>query len=488
MLKKSPQKNAGWKQGASFYEIYPRLYKSFEAISKDLPRIASLGFDAIYLMPIYPTGKKNKKGKLGSPYAVKDFLGINLEFVIGKKTVKNAEKQFTSLVKKAHKLGLKIILDLVLGHSAVDNILLDKNNPEEKGGYHPEWFFFDNNGNVLPPDAEWSDTADLKYGEGEDEKNKPKYEKAKTKNAMWGFMSSVPKYWLEKFDVDGFRCDFAHFVPLNFWKKTIRECRKIKPEIVFIAEAYERMPEHIKAGFDATYAFEIYNQLKTLYNEVRDDNPYFEIPHLKEKIEWENLNYPRNYQMLRYAENHDEMRATEMYGGPQNALTISLLAATLPGMFLIYNGQELGETVRPPLFKNDRGMAKIPKINFNKKSDLALRYAKILDLRNNYESFKKGKLFLLNSENNKFFAFLREYKDERILIVINFNYTNEAKEWGRIFLNENIKNKFPKNISYKLKDILDGEVYYTDGETLQKGLVVGLEKHQHHIFLIQKNT
>lgn len=432
-------------QGKNIYQIYPRCYGSFDAISKDLPRIKNLGIDIIYLMPIQKIGTKNKKGNLGSPYAIYDYFKLNPEFI-----TKDGESELKNLVQTAHSLELKVILGFVGGHMSADNVLLKT---------YPEWFFYDSNNSQLPPDPEWSDTADLKYGAGEDEKEKPKYENPSEQKAMWDYMTSVLTHYIKEYDFDGYRCDFAHFVPLDFWRQAIQETKKIKPNAIFIAEAYKNLEKHFKAGFDAVYAYETYNALK--------ENNLSELKNTATK-------YGENT-LLRYTENHDEARTPALF----ITLAPVFFQATLPGAFLLYNGQEFGEKVRPPLFEGDRGVDQIPKIDFTQKNNLTDFYTNLLRLRQNHSALSTGSLQFLKSDNLEIIAYLRETEDEKILIAINFS-SFEEKIWAQI----NFPLQKNKNISYKFYDLLTKKEYIYTSAELKNGLTIGLKKSSAHIFLV----
>ena len=483
-----------WFIKANVYEIYPRVHRhrnnvlsTLVDIKADLPRIKSLNVDAIWLMPIHPIGEANRKGDLGSPYAAKDYLGINpdlVESAPGEGDEELGKRQFKDLVDTAHEMGMKVLLGFAGNHCAPDNVLLDPNNPEEKGGYHPEWFFMDENGKPKPPNVDWSDTADLKYGAGIDEIGKPKYSDDKDRKAMWDFMISVLKYWVEEFDVDGFRCDFAHWVPLTFWSRAINEVKVIKPSVVFIGEVYERLREHLEVGFDAVYHFELYNQLKSLYHEVRNGDPYFEIPYIPAKIEYENSIYPDGYRLFRYTENHDEIRAAEMYGSAQAAKAPTLLAFTLPGVPFIYAGQESGETIRPPLFKGDRGTTDFSQINYDRDPDLTDWYRKVMKIRKENDALTLGDLEFMDSDNKRILAYSRVAGDSKVIIVINFDYTDGNRQWANLKIASNLGIEDNPERKYRLHDVLNDEIYVYRGAELHRALVVGLDQFKSHVFVV----
>src|SRR6056297_1179534 len=187
-----------WSKNATIYEVNIRQYTeegTFNAFKEHLPRLKELGVDILWLMPIHPIGEKNRKGPLGSYYSVKDYKGINPNF--------GDKEDFKELVSKIHENDMKIILDWVANHSAWDNKLIKK---------HPEWYTTDSSGNFQAPVDDWTDVADLNY-------NNQKLQK---------YMTGAMKYWVKKFDVDGYRCDVAGMVPISFWNNTHEELDKIK--------------------------------------------------------------------------------------------------------------------------------------------------------------------------------------------------------------------------------------------------------------------
>ena len=177
-----------WAKNATIYEVNIRQYTkegTFKAFEEEMPRLRKMGVDILWLMPIYPIGEKGRKGTRGSYYAVKDYRAVNKEF--------GSMDDLKHLVKTAHAQGFKIILDWVANHSAPDNDLVNK---------HPEWYTHDSLGHIIPPVPDWSDVSDFNYGQ----------------KGLREYQIESMKYWIKNADVDGFRCDVAMMVPLDFWK------------------------------------------------------------------------------------------------------------------------------------------------------------------------------------------------------------------------------------------------------------------------------
>ena len=195
-------------KSATIYEVNVRQFSkegTFEKVTNDLPRLKKMGVDIVWLMPIHPIGVKNRKGTLGSYYAVKDYKGVNPEF--------GDLSDFKALVKKAHKLKMKVIIDWVANHSSPDNVWLEQ-------GFK-EWYTLDSNGNVQPTiGTDWWDVADLNFDNSLMRRN----------------MILSMKYWITEADIDGFRCDVAGSVPLDFWVEARAELQEVKP-LIMLAEA-----------------------------------------------------------------------------------------------------------------------------------------------------------------------------------------------------------------------------------------------------------
>ncbi|MEO1361559.1 MAG: alpha-amylase family glycosyl hydrolase, partial [Pseudomonadota bacterium] len=212
-----------WAQDAVIYQINTRQFTpegTFNAAQAHLPRLKELGVDILWLMPIHPIGEVNRKGALGSPYSIKDFFGVNPEF--------GSEDDFRAFVAAAHDQGFKVILDWVANHTAWDNPLVAE---------HPEWYETDWKGDFHPtPWTDWADIIDLNYDNPE----------------LRAYKTRALKYWVEEFDIDGYRCDVAGFVPLDFWETARSELEEIKP--VFMLAEWQQRDLH-RTAFNASYGW-----------------------------------------------------------------------------------------------------------------------------------------------------------------------------------------------------------------------------------------
>lgn len=305
-----------WSKNSIIYEVNLRQYSeagTFAEFEKSLPELKKMGVDILWFMPIHPIGEKNRKGTMGSYYAVKDFKAVNPEH--------GTLEEFKALVKKIHSMDMKVIIDWVANHTAWDNIWTETN---------PEFYNKNAKGEFFPPVDGWQDVIDLNYD------NK----------ALWNEMINAMKFWVEDCGIDGYRCDVASMVPLEFWQKARRELDKIKP-VFMLAEAHE--PELHDNAFDMTYSW----QLKDLMNAVAKGEK--DAADMKKHFENEKTEYkPEAYRML-FTTNHDEnsWNGTVFERLGDGAEMFSVLCGTAEGMLLIYGGQEAGNDKRLEFFEKD---------------------------------------------------------------------------------------------------------------------------------------
>ena len=214
----STRKSPDWLKSSVVYEIFPRNFSQagdLNAITARLDELNQLGVDVLWLMPIHPTGEKMKKGTIGSPYAVRDFYAINPDY--------GTTNDFKRLVTEAHKRGMKVVMGIVAGQTAWDSVLMA----------HPDFYLKDTNGVITPPDPGWTDVAGLNYANPE----------------VRRYMIDVMKYWMNDYGVDGFRCDIAPTVPVDFWETAHAELEKINPQVIILADAGAK-PAMLNKAFD----------------------------------------------------------------------------------------------------------------------------------------------------------------------------------------------------------------------------------------------
>jgi glycosidase len=383
--KMEARENAPWVKNAVIYEVYLRSFSpegTFAGLQARLPELKDLGVTVIWLMPIHPVGKEKRKGSLGSPYSIKDYYGINPEF--------GTLQDFKKLVDAVHVAGMKIIIDLVANHTAWDNELLRK---------HPEWYTRDTKGNVIAPVADWSDVADLNYDNAD----------------LRRYMLDMMIYWVRDIGIDGYRCDVAEMVPLDFWETARTELDKIKP-VLMLAEG-EDPALHVRT-FDLTYSWNIYKSLVAISREGKPASL------IKDALQSEKLSFPQNSLRLRFTCNHDENAwrapAIELFGS-QGAKAVAVLAYCLPGVPLMYNGQEVGYATPLPLFE---------KVAINWQQDrYGMRnfYRDLLRLRRGTPALLEGRLEMLQTgATGSVVAFYRQKGKERVLVAVNLK-ANEQR-------------------------------------------------------------
>ena len=311
------------------YSIYVRNYSeagTFAAVQADLDRIKALGTDIIWLLPIHPTGEKHRKGTLGSPYAIRDYRAVNPEF--------GTLDDFRHLVDAIHDRGMKCIIDVVYNHTSPDSWLAE---------HHPEWFFHKPDGSLGNRFGDWWDVADLDYRHME----------------LWEYQIETLKYWARL--VDGFRCDVAPLVPLEFWKQAREEVAAVRPGCFWLCESVER-GFHVAAraqGFASLSDAELYQAFDAGYD--YDVYPYFRdylegkisLTQYADRLDAQEWLYPDNYVKLRFLENHDRARAAHILPDEKMRRNWTAFLFFQRGLTLVYNGQEADCTHVPSLFDKD---------------------------------------------------------------------------------------------------------------------------------------
>ena len=370
-----------WSKNANIYEVNMRQYTkegNIKAFEQHLPRLKEMGVKILWLMPIFPIGVEKRKGTLGSYYSIQDYKAVNPEF--------GTMEEFKALVAKAHDKGFKVILDWVANHTAWDHDWITE---------HPEWYVKDSLGNMVSP-FDWSDVAHLNY------------ENPAMRNAMLDAL----KFWVADADVDGYRCDVAGMVPTDFWETARIELEKIKP-VFMLAEAEQ--PEHHNRAFDMSYAWELHHIFNEVAKGKKNANDIMAYYQKQDTI------FPEDAYRMLFITNHDE---NSWNGTVQERLgdaskTMAVLSYTLPGMPLIYSGQEVGLSKRLEFFEKDE-------INWNVNSPLIDFYTKmnLLKMSNQalWNGLSGGEMIRINStQDEKVFAFLRKKNDNQFFVITNLS-------------------------------------------------------------------
>ncbi|TXI94392.1 MAG: alpha-amylase [Burkholderiaceae bacterium] len=314
--KNSEVVHPAWSKNATIYEANIRQHSkegSFQKFEEYLPELKKMGVKIIWVMPINPIGEKNRKGTLGSYYAVRDYRGVNAEF--------GTPADFKRLVKAAHAHGMKLIIDWVANHTAWDH---------PWAAQHPEFYKKDKDGKFVPPVPDWADVIALDYSNQQLRKE----------------MIESMRFWLKEYDIDGFRCDVAAMVPTDFWNDARKELDKTK-KVFMLAEAHEWDLQ--EKAFDMTYGW----HYKDLWNEIAKGKK--SVKDLDAFLAGEEKNYhPNSYRML-HITNHDlnswEGTEFERLGAGVEAFLV--LSNIMPGMPLLYSGQEAGNNKALNFFERD---------------------------------------------------------------------------------------------------------------------------------------
>ncbi len=311
------------------YQIFVRNFSkegTFKAVIPSLNRICNLGVDIVWFAPIHPIGEEKRKGSLGSPYAISDYRKINPEY--------GTLDDFKDTVKAIHDAGMKCIIDVVYNHTSPDSALSKE---------HPEWFYHKPDGSFGNRVGDWSDIIDLDYGNKE----------------LWDYQIETLKMWAEI--VDGFRCDVAPLVPLDFWKKAREEVEKVRPGCIWLSESVDppfiltmrdmglvaQSDSEMYQVFDILYDYDIYSNLTEYVAGTGSLLSYSDAINRQEYI------YPDNYVKLRFLENHDQPRARFLFPGEKPLRNATAFLYFQKGMTLIYAGQECGLSHLPSLFDKD---------------------------------------------------------------------------------------------------------------------------------------
>ena len=397
-----------WAKNATIYEINVRQFSkegTFNQVTYQLPRLKEMGVDILWLMPIHPIGLKNRKGSLGSYYAVKDYKGINPEF--------GTLNEFENLVRRAHAMGMHVIIDWVANHSSPDNLWIQDG--------HLDWYTLDSTGNVQPTiGTDWWDVADLNYDNEE----------------MRAEMISSMKYWLTETDIDGFRCDVAGWVPLDFWISARKELQSVKP-VFMLAEAEEIS---LHKAFEMTYGWEFHHIMNDIANGKKDATAIKEF--------MESSKYPVRAFRMNFTSNHDEnsWNGTEMERMGDARFALAVLAATIDGMPLVYNGQETSLDRRLKFFDKDS-------IDWGKMDQVSF-YTKLLTLHQTnpalwVEDGLNQVQFLPTSNPKKQVVYLRESKSNQVIVVLNLS--NESTDIS--FASNNITGSYKELFTGKNKTL-----------------------------------
>ena len=392
MTGKNYTHHAEWSYSAVLYEMNIRQLTpegTLRAAEKKLEFLREMGINAIWMMPIYPIGEEGRKGSLGSYYSIRDYKAVNPEF--------GTMEDFDSFVAKAHSLGMKVILDWVANHTARDAKWL-QTKPAD-------WYEREDDGTAKVP-WDWTDTAKLNY----------------SNHDVWRGQIDAMRFWVEQHAIDGFRCDMAMLVPIEFWQQATEVLRAIKPDIFMLAEAEQQ--NLFDRAFDMCYAWEIHHLMCDIARGER------RVWDLRNKLYTNRENYPASAMRMMFTSNHDENSWSgsefHRFGAAREIMT-ALTFVWEGAMPLIYTGQEVGYDHSFAFFDRDH----IPAEQYQPCKDTEL-YRKLIALKHSEAALQAGERGgrMIEIENNAkdcMMTFVREVGDSRVVAIMNLSpYTIHA--------------------------------------------------------------
>jgi alpha-amylase len=371
-----------WAATTNIYEVNIRQYTpegNFAAFAKHLPRLSQMGVEVLWLMPIFPISKEKKQGTLGSYYACSSYTNTNPEF--------GTAKDFKALVQQAHELGMKIMLDWVGNHTGYDHEWTTANPGYFKTNETGE--FFDSHG--------WVDVIDLNY----------------ENQSMRRAMIEAMQYWVTTYDIDGFRCDMAHLVPIDFWRQARTLVDQQKP-LLWLAETEEPAYHQV---FDITFTWRFLHLLEDIYR------GHAAATDLLTLVEAYDSEFPEDAMRLYFISNHDENSHSgseyERLGNAVRACAVLCLTAA-NGIPLLYSGQEIPNKKRILFFDKDT-------IDWTSQCMLEDFYATLLRLRKNNTALSandpNNQLVVVqtNDQHKTVIAFIRKSATDAILVMVNLS-------------------------------------------------------------------
>jgi len=390
-----------WIMQGNIYEVNLRQYtpegtiKAFEA---SLPRLKEMGVQTLWFMPINPISKADRKGSLGSYYAVSDYMQVNPEF--------GTMDDWKSLVSKCHDNGMKVIIDWVPNHTGADHYWLQK---------HPAFYVTDSAGHPVSQ-FDWTDTRKLNYHNPE----------------LQDSMIRCMKFWIDTTGIDGFRCDYAVGPTREFWSRCISDLKKDK-NIFMLAEADSAWL--YKAGFDATYGWNDFSMMKLIAKGKRKASDF------DSAVAKTDTAYPANAIRLFFTSNHDENSWNhadyETMPGLSHAPFAVLTQTMKKGIPLIYSGQE------EPILRAIRFFDK-DTITFSKyqRADF---YHKLLLLRKTHPALAVDGGFerVKTDKDGSVYAYFRVTDKDRVFVILNLSGKKQSvKLLGTSFTSEYMKDEF----------------------------------------------
>lgn len=425
---KSHVKHTDWSRDAFIYEVNLRQFTpggTIKEFREHLPRLKELGVGILWFMPIHPIGELNRKGTLGSYYSVKDYFDIDPAY--------GTKDEFKELVEEIHSMGMYIILDWVANHTAWDNQLTITNL---------DYFKTDKDGKFIPPVADWHDVIALDY----------------SNKKVWDYMSGALEYWIREFNIDGYRCDVAGMIPIEFWEFTRPKLDKIK-HVFMLAE--DESPKMHNKSFDMTYSWDLMHLMNQI---AKGESKGIEIYKMLSK---EEKKYPMDSYRMRFITNHDEnsWNGTEFERLNEFTESFAVLTGIIPGMFLVYSGQEAGLNKRLDFFEKDLIDWKSHRLGFiYKKLGLLKKQNKTL-----WNGTSGGDFYKVKSNNNEdVLVFMRRNEDEKILAIFNFSSKKQELKMN----DSNIEGNYLE--------------WFTENRTsFAKSIAIGLRPYDYRVYVLE---
>lgn len=379
----APATDTSWVRRAALYEVFVQDFSArgdFKGVIEGLDRIQATGVNTLWIMPVQPIGVINRKGQLGSPYAISDYRAFNPSF--------GSADDFRALVRAVHDRGMKIILDWVPDHTAPDHAWVKQ---------HPDWYFKNDKGEPsVPRDGngnltDWTDVVQLDYRNPELRRE----------------MIATMRWWIEEFNLDGFRVDVAGFIPYDFQQEAITELRRAVPRRLLMLAEWGDL-ELTRRGYDLVYAWDTYARLKQIWKGGSASNFI-----TKEVDELSHM--PPGGMRMRFTTNHDETSWDQPppvlfgAGAPSRAAFVAL--ALLPGRPLLYNGQEVESPQKLNLFTKEA-------VKWDQPDAVAARafYAKVIKLATTHSAFMGDQFSTVEtSAPNDVIA----YRRGEVLVLVN---------------------------------------------------------------------
>jgi glycosidase len=379
-----------WSRQSVIYEVNVRQYTpegTLHALLPHLPRLQRLGVDILWIMPVQPIGKLKRKGTLGSYYSISNYRAINPEF--------GTEADFKAVVDSAHRLGMKVILDWVPNHTAFDHVWITQ---------HRDFYLIKPDGTISNArddhdrETDWTDVAELNY------------DNPALRTAMIGEM----RWWLETMNVDGFRCDVAGGVPMDFWRDARRALDAVRPDLFMLAEGEEPA---MHATFEMTYGWEFHHLLNDLAQGKKS------TAELDAYFANQASRFPPGAYRMYFTSNHDEnsWNGTEFERMGPNYLAAFILCATVRNsMPLLYTGQEVSMNKRLRFFEKDT-------VDWSGPS-LASFYSSVFELKHRTPALGNGsyggsQTKLESDGGDRVYAFTRSRASSAVLVAVNFGDT-----------------------------------------------------------------